>query len=80
MIETNKKYTLIYNTNNDLKELIKYILKDNSIKQIEIAKELNISKSDMTSLLNKKHITLDDMKKIFDILGYQIELNIEKKK
>lgn len=74
-----KEYNIQYNNNNDIKDFIKYILKDNSIKQVDIMEKLDINKSAWRSLINKKNITLDDLKKICDVLGYQIEINIKKK-
>lgn len=73
------KYSINYNDNEQMKELINTIIKDNGIKKTFIADNLNISRSNLNSLLNKKNITLDDLKKICDVLGYQIEINIKKK-
>lgn len=73
------KYSINYNDNEQMKELINTIIKDNGIKKTFIANNLNISRSNLNSLLNKKNITLDDLKKICDVLGYQIEINIKKK-
>lgn len=74
-----KEYKLIYDNNNDMKEIINIILKDNGIKKTYVADSLNMSKTTFNSLLNKKNITLDDLKKICDVLGYEIEINIKKK-
>ena len=73
------KYCINYNDNEQMKELINTIIKDNGIKKTFIADNLNISRSNLNSLLNKKNITLDDLKKICDVLGYEIEINIKKK-
>lgn len=73
------KYSINYNDNEQMKELINTIIKDNGIKKTFIADNLNISRSNLNSLLNKKNITLDDLKKICDVLGYEIEINIKKK-
>lgn len=73
------KYNINYNDNEQMKELINTVIKDNGIKKTFIADNLNISRSNLNSLLNKKNITLDDLKKICDVLGYEIEINIKKK-
>lgn len=73
------KYNINYNDNEQMKDLINTIIKDNGIKKTFIADNLNMSRSNLNSLLNKKNITLDDLKKICDVLGYQIEINIKKK-
>lgn len=73
------KYNINYNDNEQMKELINTIIKDNGIKKTFIADNLNISRSNLNSLLNKKNITLDDLKKICDVLDYEIEINIKKK-
>ena len=74
-----KEYNINYNDNKQMKELINNIIKDNGIKKTFIAEQLNITKGSFQNLLNKKNITLDDLKKICDVLGYQIEINIKKK-
>ena len=74
-----KEYNLNYNDNKQMKELINAIIKDNGIKKTFIAEQLNITKGSFQNLLNKKNITLDDLKKICDVLGYEIEINIKKK-
>ena len=62
-----------------MKDLINTLIQDNGIKKTFIADNLNMSRSNLNSLLNKKNITLDDLKKICDVLGYEIEINIKKK-
>lgn len=74
-----KEYNIDYNDNKQMKELINTIIKDNGIKKTFIAEQLNITKGSFQNLLNKKNITLDDLKKICDVLGYEIEINIKKK-
>lgn len=74
-----KEYNINYNDNKQMKELINAIIKDNGIKKTFIAEQLNITKGSFQNLLNKKNITLDDLKKICDVLGYEIEINIKKK-
>ena len=73
------KYNINYNDNEQMKDLINTLIKDNGIKKTFIADNLNMSRSNLNSLLNKKNITLDDLKKICDVLGYEIEINIKKK-
>lgn len=74
-----KEYNINYNDNKQMKDLINTIIKDNGIKKTFIAEQLDITKGSFQNLLNKKNITLDDLKKICDVLGYQIEINIKKK-
>lgn len=74
-----KEYNINYNDNKQMKELINAIIKDNGIKKTFIAEQLNITKGSFQNLLNKKNITLDDLKKICNVLGYEIEINIKKK-
>lgn len=74
-----KEYNINYNDNKQMKELINAIIKDNGIKKTFIAEQLNITKGSFQNLLNKKNITLDDLKKICDVMGYEIEINIKKK-
>ena len=74
-----KEYNLNYNDNKQMKELINNIIKDNGIKKTFIAEQLNITKGSYQNLLNKKNITLEDLKKICDVLDYEIEINIKKK-
>ena len=74
-----KEYNIQYNNNKDIKNFIKYILKDNNIKQVDMMEKLSINKSAWDSILYKKNITLDDLKKICDVLDYEIEINIKKK-
>lgn len=74
-----KEYNINYNDNSQIKELINTIIKDNGIKKTFIAQQLDITKGSFQNLLNKKNITLDDLKKICDILEYDIEINIKKK-
>ena len=69
-----KEYNLNYNDNKQMKELINNIIKDNGIKKTFIAEQLNITKGSFQNLLNKKNITLDDLKKICDVLDYEIKI------
>lgn len=78
MIE--KKYKIKYNENDDIKELINYIIKDNHKKKIDISNQLNISRSTLNTLLNKKNINLNDIKKICDTLDYEVNIEIVPKK
>ena len=67
----------------NLKEFKKLLI-DNGIKQQFIADKLEISKQSLNLLMNKKHITFDDMQKLLACIGYELRIefvpveNVEK--
>lgn len=70
---------MIYNNNDDVVKEFKKLLIDNGIKQQFIADGLGISKQGFNLLLNKKHITFDDIKKCLDVIGYEVNFEFVKK-
>lgn len=44
-----------------------------------IANNLNISNSQLTNTLNKKNINFNDIKKILDVVGYDLVLEFRPK-
>ena len=62
-----------YTDNETLIKEFKKLLIDNGIKQQFIADKLEISKQSLNLLMNKKHITFDDMQKLLACIGYKLE-------
>lgn len=69
---------MIYNNNNDVVKEFKKVLIDNGIKQQFIADSIGVSKQGFNLMLNKKHITFDDMKKCLDVIGYKMQIEFIK--
>ncbi|MCR1960230.1 hypothetical protein CWE04_11710 [Thomasclavelia cocleata] len=74
-----KEIIFKYNNNNQLKKTIKEIALYNDIKMSSIANNLNISNSQLTNTLNKKNINFNDIKKILDVVGYDLVLEFRPK-
>ena len=70
---------MIYRDSEQLKKEFKKLLIDKGIKQQYIADQLGISKQGLNLLLNKKHITCDDLKKLLNVLGYELDINFKEK-
>lgn len=64
-----------YTDNETLVKEFKKVLIDNGIKQQFIADKLEISKQSLNLLMNKKHITFDDMQKLLACIGYELEFD-----
>lgn len=62
-----------YTDNETLIKEFKKLLIDNGIKQQFIADKLEISKQSLNLLMNKKHITFDDMQKLLACIGYELQ-------
>lgn len=62
-----------YTDNETLVKEFKKVLIDNGIKQQFIADKLEISKQSLNLLMNKKHITFDDMQKLLACIGYELQ-------
>ena len=69
---------MIYASNQDVVKEFKKLLIDTGTKQQEIADGIGVSKQGFTLMLNKKHITFDDMKKCLDVIGYKIKFEFVK--
>ena len=64
-----------YTDNETLIKEFKKVLIDNGIKQQFIADKLEISKQSLNLLMNKKHITFDDMQKLLACIGYELQFD-----
>lgn len=64
-----------YIDNETLVKEFKKLLIDNGIKQQLVADSLGISKQSLNLLMNKKHITFDDMQKLLGCIGYELEFD-----
>lgn len=64
-----------YTDNETLVKEFKKLLIDNGIKQQFIADNLGISKQSLNLLMNKKHITFDDMQKMLGCIGYELQFD-----
>ena len=62
-----------YTDNEMIVKEFKKLLIDNGIKQQFIADKLEISKQSLNLLMNKKHITFDDMQKLLACIGYELQ-------
>ena len=69
---------MIYNNNDDVVKELKKVLIDNGIKQQFIADGIGVSKQGFNLMLNKKHITFDDIKKCLDVIGYKMQIEFIK--
>lgn len=69
---------MIYNNNDDVVKELKKVLIDNGIKQQFVADCIGVSKQGFNLMLNKKHITFDDMKKCLDVIGYKMQIEFIK--
>lgn len=70
---------MTYKENTDIVREFKTLLADHGIKQQFTADQLNISKQSLNLLLNKKHITFDDAKKLLNCIDYDLEINFKKR-
>lgn len=64
-----------YTDNETLIKEFKKLLIDNGIKQQFIADSLGISKQSLNLLMNKKHITFDDIQKLLACIGYELQFD-----
>lgn len=64
-----------YTDNETLIKEFKKLLIDNGIKQQFIADKLEISKQSLNLLMNKKHITFDDIQKMLACIGYELQFD-----
>lgn len=70
---------MIYNGDNkQLKIEFKKILLDEDITQTEIADKLNISKNQLNNTFNKVNLSFNDIYKMLNAAGYELEINFVK--
>lgn len=72
-------YQIIYNSNIDIIYLIETLLNDNKISKTDLAKKLNMSRQNLQSLLSKKNLNNDDIKRILDVLDYELIIQFKPK-
>ena len=66
---------MIFDNNLQLKKEFDKLLIDTGNNKVNIATELGISKQQ----LNKKNLSFMDMKRILDVIGYDLEIGFKKK-
>lgn len=59
---------------------LKKLMIDESVSQKQIADHLGIAPQGMTKILNKKNLSLDDLKKILNVIGYDLDIEFIKNK
>ncbi|SCI18793.1 Uncharacterised protein [uncultured Eubacterium sp.] len=70
---------MIFDNNLQLKKEFDKLLIDTGNSKVNIATELEISKQQLSNLLNKKNLSFMDMKRILDAIGYDLEIGFKKK-
>lgn len=70
---------MIFDNNLQLKKEFDKLLVDTGNSKVNIATELEISKQQLSNLLNKKNLSFMDMKRILDAIGYDLEIGFKKK-
>ena len=70
---------MIFDNNLQLKKEFDNLLIDTGNSKVNIATELEISKQQLSNLLNKKNLSFMDMKRILDTIGYDLEIGFKKK-
>lgn len=70
---------MIFDNNLQLKKEFNKLLIDTGNSKVNIATELEISKQQLSNLLNKKNLSFMDMKRILDAIGYDLEIGFKKK-
>jgi transcriptional regulator with XRE-family HTH domain len=66
-------------TNEEIKIDINILLIKEGKQKKDIAERLGISRQGLTNILNKKHITIDDITKIADAVGYDVVISYKKR-
>ena len=69
---------MIYENHAQLVKEIKKTIIDSGLSQKEVAKGMGIAPQGFTKIMNKKNLSFDDLKKILDTMGYQLEIEIKK--
>lgn len=66
-----------YNKNDDIVDMLNNIINLEDISKAELARRIGISPQGLNAIFTKKNINLDDIKRIADALGYDIEINLK---
>ena len=74
-----KTYKIIYKNNIDIIYLIEELLQNKKINKVDLANKLNISRQNLQSLLSKKNLNNDDIKRILDVLDYNLVIEFKPK-
>lgn len=69
-------YIMIYNNNDDIIAMIDYYLNTHSIKKSLLAEKLGMSRQAFNYFIRKRNFRLEDIKKIADVLGLDVEINL----
>lgn len=67
-----------YESNEQVKEIIKNIMKDENVSYRDLAHKLGTSQQNIHSAMNKKQLKLDDVSNFCEALGYTFEIKIVK--
>ncbi len=70
---------MLYVNNEQLVIELKKLMLDNGISQKEISDKLGIKPQGLTKLLNKKNFGFEDVQKILEAMGYEMEIKFIKK-
>lgn len=68
-----------YNKNDDIVDMLNNIINLEDISKAELARRIGISPQGLNAIFTKKNINLDDIKRIADALGLEIEINLVEK-
>lgn len=66
-----------YEDNKQIKRLLQRVIKENDYTYKEVARLLDTKEQYLRAILNKKNINCDDMKKILDIVGYDLVIEFK---
>lgn len=66
-----------YNKNDDIVDMLNNIINLEDISKAELARRIGISPQGLNAIFTKKNINLDDIKRIADALGYDVEINLK---
>lgn len=69
---------MIYLCNDDLKKELKKILIDENMTLTDIADKLGISRQQLNNLFLKTNFSFNDMHKICNTIGYNLDINFIK--
>lgn len=65
-----------YNKNDNIVDMLNCIINIEDISKDELARRIGTSPQGLNSIFTKKNINLDDIKRIADALGYDVEIEL----
>lgn len=71
---------MIYENNEQVKDIIKEIMEREKVTYRDLANKINTSQQNIYSIINKKQLKLDDILMVCNALGYTFEIKITKEK